>query len=224
MSSVVFRPVADSALLIELGDQVDDLTNQKVISLDQAISNAAICGVVETIPALVNLLVVFDPVTTDFIEIRSKIETLLPIEPKPGKRGKTHVLNACYESEIAPDLAAVAKSCGMSPDEVINLHTSAEFRVGMYGFVPGFAYLMGLPEQIQVPRKKEAIPNVAEGNVIIAGAQCIVTTLNMPSGWSIIGKSDAQILGDDPDKAFLFNVGDTVVFKRVSLNELKWTA
>ena len=46
----------------------------------------------------------------------------------------------------------------------------------------------------------------------------------MPSGWHVIGKSDARILSDDQDQAFLFDVGDTVKFNRVSLDELKWVA
>ncbi len=224
MKSTAFKPVADHALLIEFGTEVDDDTNRRVISLDQAILNANINGVLKITPALVNLLVVFDPLITDHTKIRSAVEKLLPQLTNAGEAGRRHILNACYDTDISPDLNAVANACSLSTEEVINIHTSTEYRVGMYGFVPGFAYLIGVPEIIQVPRKKEPALGIAKGNIIIAGAQCIVTSLKMPSGWNVIGRSDAEIITDDPDQAFLFNVGDTIVFRRISREALKWIA
>lgn len=224
MKPTDFKPVADRALLVEFGTEIDDDINRYVISLDHEIAKADIPGVQEVTPALVNLLVVFDPLITDHAKIRTAIEQILPEGKNAGEIGRKHILNACYEEDISPDLHPVAEACGLSTEELINIHTSTEYRVGMYGFVPGFAYLTGVPKAIQVPRKTEPAPGVAEGNIIIAGAQCIVTTLNMPSGWHVIGKSDVQIMSNDPEQGFLFDVGDTVVFQRVSRDELKWIA
>jgi inhibitor of KinA len=69
----------------------------------------------------------------------------------------------------------------------------------MYGFAPGYAYLAGVPEPIQLPRKSAAVRDVAAGSVLIAGPQCLVTTLTMPSGWWNIGRSPTQIMtaGED---------------------------
>ena len=86
----------------------------------------------------------------------------------------------------------------------------------MYGFAPGYAYLAGVPQALHLPRKPTALRDVPKGRVIIAGPQCIVTTLTMPTGWWIIGASPAQILRTDPARAFLFDVGDTVRFRRIS--------
>jgi inhibitor of KinA len=55
---------------------------------------------------------------------------------------------------------------------------------------------------------------------MIAGQQCLITTVVMPTGWSIIGRSGIQIMQDDPDNPFLFNVGDSVVFERITRAEL----
>ena len=87
----------------------------------------------------------------------------------------------------------------------------------MYGFSPGYAYLSGIPEDIQIPRKPAAVRDVPAGSVIIAGPQCLVTTLTMPTGWSIIGRSPTPILTGDPARPFLFDVGDRVVFQRIDL-------
>ena len=65
--------------------------------------------------------------------------------------------------------------------------------------------------------KPAPVRNVPAGSVIIAGPQCLVTTLTMPTGWSIIGRSPTPILLDQPDRPFLFDVGDKVTFERIDL-------
>jgi inhibitor of KinA len=87
----------------------------------------------------------------------------------------------------------------------------------MYGFAPGYAYLAGVPEEIRLPRKQAAVRDISAGSVIIAGPQCLVTTLTMPTGWWIIGRSPTRILrGEDVNRPFLFDVGDRVRFRRIS--------
>jgi inhibitor of KinA len=61
------------------------------------------------------------------------------------------------------------------------------------------------------------VRDVPAGSVIIAGPQCLVTTLTMPTGWSIIGRSPTRILTGDPERPFLFDVGDRVTFERIDL-------
>ena len=90
----------------------------------------------------------------------------------------------------------------------------------MYGFAPGYAYLGGVPDPIQVPRKPVPLRDVPAGSVIIAGPQCLITTLTMPTGWSIIGRSPTRVLTDDPDHPFLFDIGDRVMFERISADQL----
>jgi inhibitor of KinA len=86
----------------------------------------------------------------------------------------------------------------------------------MYGFAPGYAYLAGVPLAIQRPRKPSPLRGIAAGSVLIAGPQCLVTTLTMPTGWWIIGRSPTAILTDDGERPFLFDIGDRVRFRRIS--------
>ena len=221
MNAPHFKPVSDCALLVELGTVVDDEINRMVISLDRAIARAAIAGVSEVVPALVNLLIIFDPLKTDHTAIQTAVSALFPLDSTVKETGKHHALDVCYESEFSPDLEAVARACDISTEAVINAHAGAEYRVSMYGFAPGFGYLSGVPTEIQVPRKKAPIRDVATGSILIAGPQCLTTTLIMPSGWSIIGRSNAKVITGRPDKPFLFDVGDTVTFRRIGADELE---
>ena len=111
----------------------------------------------------------------------------------------------------------MVKASGLSEEAVINAHVAGKYRVLMYGFSPGYAYLGGVPASIHVPRKEAAVRGIPAGSVVIAGQQCLVTTLTMPTGWSIIGRSPTQILTGKPEQPFLFDVGDVVRFERIDL-------
>lgn len=210
-----FTPVADHALLVGLGDAISDGTSAAVVALDRALAESPPAGLRECVPALVNLLVEFDPLLTDHRQIREAVERLLARPVAARRPGRLHEVEVCYEGDCAPDLAAVARATGLSVDAVIGWHLQGEYEVRMYGFAPGYAYLSGVPSAIQVPRKPAAVRDIPAGSVIIAGPQCLVTTLTMPTGWSIIGRSPTRILTGDEAAPVLFEVGDRVRFRRI---------
>ena len=122
-------------------------------------------------------------------------------------------------ADLAPDLESVAGACNLSVEQVIAAHLAGDYAVYLYGFAPGYAYLAGTPRSIQLPRKPAPVRDVPAGTVIIAGPQCIVTTLQMPAGWWRIGRSPTPILREDEARPFLFDVGDRVCFKRITRND-----
>lgn len=215
MAAVTFTPVADHALLVQLGEEISDALTARVQQLDSAIHAAGPQGLLETVPAFVNLMITFDPVVTDHAEMEQAVRALLQEGAAVQVPGAEREVLVCYDDDLAPDLAAVAKAAGLSPEAVIEQHLAAEYRVGMYGFAPGYAYLSGVPEALQLPRKPKALRDIPAGSVLIAGPQCLVTTLTMPTGWSIIGRSPTEILRNDPERPFLFDVGDRVRFARI---------
>lgn len=213
-----FIAVADHAVLVEFATEISDEAHDRVVALDRALQAAELLGVTDIVPAMVSLLVDFDPILTDHHEIESTMRTLLSthadhVEAAPAE----HRIVVCYDEQLAPDLSVVAGHCGLSVDAVIAAHGLGDYRVFMYGFVPGYAYLAGVPDPIQLPRKAVPVRGVAAGSVIIAGPQCLVTTLEMPTGWSVIGRSPTRVLRHDQERPFLFDVGDRIVFDRVDL-------
>jgi inhibitor of KinA len=210
-----FTPVAEHALLIQLGEDIGEDAARAVLSLDRALADTPPVGLVEVVPALVNMLVEFDPVVTDHEAMHGAITALLDHTTDHAPDVTTHEVAVCYDPDLGPDLSAVALAKGMSEEAVIAAHLAGDYRVGMYGFAPGYAYLTGLTPAIEVPRKQTAVRDVPAGSVIIAGPQCLVTTLKAPTGWSILGASPARILTGDAAHPFLFNVGDRIRFARV---------
>ena len=68
-----------------------------------------------------------------------------------------------------PDLESVAEHCGLEVEEVVRRHRAAEYVVAFCGFAPGFAYLTGLPAELEVPRLEEPRSKVPAGSVGLAG-------------------------------------------------------
>ncbi|WP_394197458.1 5-oxoprolinase subunit B family protein [Litoreibacter albidus] len=214
-----FKAVGDQALLVSFAEVFSDEIHDRVMALDRAISQNPPVGMIEVVPALVNLLVSFDPCQTTHEAIATDLERYLTTLTLEKVTGTLRHVDVCYDTSLAPDLEAVATATSLSQDAVINAHLAGEFSVLMYGFSPGYAYLSGVPNNIRVPRKPAAVRDVPGGSVIIADQQCLVTTLTMPTGWSRIGRSPTQILTGDPNHPFLFDVGDKIVFRRIDLAE-----
>ncbi len=210
-----FRPVADQAVLVEFGDAINDESYAQVRSLDAKLAQNPFVGFTEAVPAYVSLLVAFDAMITDHEAVVLALQSLLSSPTLPPPTGILREVEVCYDADIAPDLDAVVKQTGLSRDAVITAHLAQTYQVVMYGFAPGYAYLGGLPSALHLPRKPSAKRGVAAGSVIIAGAQCLITTLTMPTGWWVIGRSPTRILLDDAARPFLFDVGDTLRFKRI---------
>jgi inhibitor of KinA len=215
----IFRPVADHALLVEFGTEITPEAYAKVRHLDAMLALHAPHGFLESVPAYVNILVEFDPILTDHRAIKKALIGLLSLKSAPRPSTTEREVLVCYEPAFAPDLPEVARLCGLSEQEVIAAHLAGDYAVFLYGFAPGYAYLAGVPQALHLPRKDAAIRDVAAGSVIIAAGQCLVTTLKMPTGWWIIGRSPTEILCKNPSRPFLFDVGDPVRFRRISAAE-----
>lgn len=211
-------PVADRAVLVDFGAAVTDSVHDAVLALDRVLRDDPVGGQVEVVPAMVNVLVVFDPLVTDHAKVSGEVEARLGHLRSNALAGAEREVLVCYDGEFGRDLAAVAGATGLSAEAVIAAHLAGDYRVFMYGFAPGYAYLTGVPEPIHLPRKSAPVRGVAAGSVIIAGGQCLVTTLTMPTGWWVIGRSPTRILTGDAAQPFLFDVGDRVQFRRVGLD------
>lgn len=218
-----FRPVAERAVLAEFGDRICEDTSARVLALDRALAAAPFPGFVEATPAYVNILVEFDPLVTDHAAVAQALSALAHRGGAEAGAPAVREVLVCYDADLAPDLAQVAERTGLDPEAVIAAHLSGDFRVYLYGFAPGYAYMAGLPAVLDLPRKDQAVRDVPAGTVVIAGSQCIVSTLKMPTGWWRIGRSPTRILdtgaGATGDRPFLFDVGDHVRFRRIDRAE-----
>jgi inhibitor of KinA len=128
-------------------------------------------------------------------------------------------LPVCYDIEFGPDLDDVARWTGLAVDDVIKLHSGAEYLVCLIGFAPGFPYLSGMPPQLATPRLETPRISVPAGSVGIAGEQTGVYPLATPGGWRIIGRTPCALFSPDWRPPSLLTAGDVVRFRPIDRQE-----
>jgi len=212
------RPIADTGILVEFGDRIADDIHTQVLALDQAVRHARPLGVTETVPAFASVMICYDPLLTDYNTLAKTLEGLM-VEHAVPQASQNWRIPVCYDAQFAPDMDAVCDQLGYSVDHVITVHSSASYKVYMYGFAPGYAYLGGVPDALQLPRKTAPVKDVLPRSVMITGPQALITTVTMPSGWWVIGRSGVNPLNGASDQPFLFGVGDTVTFEPISAKD-----
>lgn len=191
-------PSGPRAVLIEL----DSL--EQVMASTAAVRALALPGVIDVVPAARTLLVCHTGI--DLSPVMDAVASAPAVSPADGPLVTIAVR---YDGE---DLAAVAASCELSTEEVVSLHGAVEFRVAFCGFLPGFAYLVGLPSQLHLPRRATPRPRVPAGAVAVAGEFASVYPSASPGGWHLLGTTDAVMWDDDRDPPALLAPGTRVRF------------
>lgn len=183
-------------------------------------------GLVNVIPAEANLTLVFEqPVTNHqalIPALASRCQQLEHWQPVV----KTHDIPVCYDPQLAVDLSAVCEQVGLTTDELIARHTAPEYTVKMLGFLPGFAYLGGNDDHINLPRKATPAKSVAVGSVAVAGPQTGIYALASPGGWHVIGRTPLPLIDWANDQQPMrFSPMDRVRFQAIDLATFKtWQA
>jgi UPF0271 protein len=112
------------------------------------------------------------------------------------------------------DLESVARELGLSVERVRTLHAGAEYTVAFIGFMPGFAYLTGLPPELEIARLPTPRTRVPKNAVAVAGRYTGVYPFESPGGWRILGSAlDVELF--DSTRGALLQAGDRVCFRDV---------
>lgn len=122
----------------------------------------------------------------------------------------THVIPVRYGG---PDLDDVARQLELSTAEVIARHVAREYTVQLVGFLPGFAYLGNLDDELsRIGRRGAPRPRVPAGSVAIARGRTAVYPFASPGGWQLLGTAiDFQPF--DPLDGARLKLGDRVRFE-----------
>jgi 5-oxoprolinase (ATP-hydrolysing) subunit B len=160
-------------------------------------------GVVEIVPAARTVLVVWDGDVRDeevFTAERSRVHAS-PVE---------RTVRVRYDGA---DLADVAHACGLTVHEVVALHSGATYTAAFCGFMPGFAYLVGLPDALHLPRRSTPRTRVPTGSVAIASEYSAVYPSESPGGWHLLGTTDAVMWDEARREPALIPPGAVVRFE-----------
>ncbi len=202
----------DQALLLQFDSTAE------VLAWSDVLRDADLAGVVDIVPASRTVLIKLDgPRRQGATRQRLSKLRLAPEvieEATAPTDGRVDVvIDVVYDGA---DLDEVAKLTGLDPKDVVAAHTKTRWRVGFGGFAPGFGYLIGGDERLNVPRRSEPRTKVPTGAVGLAGEFSGVYPRESPGGWQLIGHTDAVLWDVDRDPPALLMPGLWVQFREVS--------
>ena len=222
-SSIKFLPCGDTALSVEFGREVDPLINAQVMAFDEEIQKLRVSGdlaaIVETIPSFRAILVSYDPLQIRQSQVIEKLKSIPVRKAEARKPTRIWDVPTCYDNEFGLDLEEVGQRCNQSVEQVISLHSQAEFQVYMLGFMPGLGYLGGLPATLELPRRSEPRVAVPLGSVAIAGKMSVVYPWESPGGWHVLGRTPVPFFDQTAERPVLLSAGDGVSFRAISREE-----
>lgn len=133
--------------------------------------------------------------------------------------GVTYSLPVCYET--GSDWELIEKNCNLPKEQFIQEITEIEFSLVMFGFLPGFLYLNGLPKKLHCKRKATPTKNIAP-NTLAIGAQYLgLYSIPSPAGWNIIGNTAFNVNNIPNLPPNLLNIGDKIKLKRIDESEFR---
>ncbi|MFV8167356.1 5-oxoprolinase subunit B family protein [Mycobacterium sp. 134] len=202
------RDYGDQALLLEFDSTAD------VLAWTATLTAAQLLGVLDIVPASRTILIkLADPRYQAPTRQRVSKLQLQPGAAPVRPAGQVDVtIDVTYDGA---DLHEVATLTGLTPAQVIAAHTGTPWQVGFMGFAPGFAYLVGGDERLQVPRLAEPRTSVPAGAVALAGEFSGIYPRQSPGGWQLIGRTDAVLFDVHRDQPALLTPGTWVQFRAI---------
>ena len=225
MPPVNFYPLGDAAIVLEFGHHIDRLSHSHIQAFMAYLDLHPFPGLVEYVPAFTTVTVYYNPwivsqkgLLNPYAQVAALLEEMLLHVKTNSEKPAAKVINipVCYGGKYGPDLEYVAGLHGLTPKEVIRLHTQTTYLVYMIGFAPGFPYLGGMSSEIATPRKDKPRAKVPAGSVGIAGKQTGVYPIQSPGGWQLIGRTPLSLFNAHRNQPSLLKAGDQIRFVPIS--------
>jgi len=214
----------ENALILYFGNTTAPEISAQVQQASKKLTVALGDFIIDQVTSYASLLLIFDPLRIDQLEVRgiimATLDTKSHAETDPTESQSTIVeLPVYYSEESGPELSLISQSSGLSIEEVIALHQSLTYRVYAIGFAPGFAFLGQVDERIAAPRLSTPRLKVPRGAVGIADRQTAIYPSVSPGGWNLIGLCPTRMFDPNSTPHMPVSVGDEVRFKGITKDE-----
>lgn len=206
--------LTEESILLRFSHDSDPVLQNRLWCLAQALRRSDYNkSLLDIVPGPGNLMVQLRPDSTLGLSGATALLEQLWQETVPdATESRVIEIPVSYGGRHGPDLAAVARHCGISTDQVITLHSSATYQVICIGFQPGFPYLGGLDPRLATPRRRTPRTRIPAGSVAIGANQTGIYPGDSPGGWQIIGHTTIKLFDPETAPHCLLHAGDSVRF------------
>jgi len=212
-SGLRLRDVGESAVLAESTEP------GRILPLYARMRDTAVPGVLDLVPAEVTLLVSFDPEATTRARIVEAVLVAAAAQLDSDAQPIASPARTVVDIDVrydGPDVLDVVEALHLRGiDELIDLHTEQIWTAAFIGFAPGFAYLRGEHDRLDLPRRATPRATVPAGAVALAAGYCGIYPRPSPGGWHVIGTTEAPLWDAGREPASLLEPGSRVRFHRV---------
>lgn len=172
-------------------------------------------GLIDIVTGRDSLLLEFDVASIDDDRLLGQLAALAESWPSlaPPPDAAVCVVPFCADTDLAPDLAALAEERRITPAEFVRRFVDSQYTVEFVGFMPGFGYLTGLPEELAAARLESPRVRVPAGSVAIGGDRAGVYPFESSGGWRLIGRTNVRLFDPTRFPASLFSAGMKVRFE-----------
>jgi KipI family sensor histidine kinase inhibitor len=196
--------------MLEVGGAISLESQRRIWWLTEHMRGRA--GVIEVVPGMNNLAVELDPIAPEPDDLLSLLESAWNASSETVPPIREIEIQVRYGGEEGCDLEEVARHTGLRAEDVVRVHSGAEYTVYFLGFLPGFAYLGGLDARLATPRRHVPRAAVPAGSVGIGGDQTGIYPLVSPGGWQLIGRTSVPLFDPTATPSALLRPGDRVRF------------
>lgn len=162
---------------------------------------------------------IFFSAPCDFKAIRSLLYEIDFTQFKRKSPMQCWEVPLCLEDEYTEDLYTYFEGDTQKVNHYIQQFLSLTFTLEFYGFLPGFGYLSGLPEEMILERKNSPNKVTQKGTVAIGGEQVGVYPQDSPGGWQGVGNCPVPWFFPNKTPSYFVALGDAVRF--VSVDKAK---
>ena len=215
MKFPVFKKFGEHAVLLEWPELISQEIQSEVRQYVNLVEDMFYRDIIETVMTYQSLAVYLRD-DVDVNEFIDKLQATDLPENTQDRAGKVIVVPVCYSRNLAEDLEHISFHTGLTEDQVIEAHSEVTYEVAFTGFLPGFAYLNGLPRALYVPRLKTPRRKVPKGSVAIGGQQTGIYPMESPGGWNIIGRCPLELFDINKAQPCLLKTGDRIRFQEIS--------
>jgi KipI family sensor histidine kinase inhibitor len=203
--------LAEGTLCLSLGPPAEIATQRRLLDLSERLAGTP--GLIDRVPGVHSLSLIADPARLPALALE-RLAKAAWRRARPAREARRELrVPVQYGGDGGPDLAEASRLAALSPAQLIEAHAAPRYEVACLGFLPGFAYLLGLPKVLHLPRRAAPRLRVPAGSVGIGGAQTGIYPLDSPGGWQLIGHSRLALFDAERSPATLLLPGDWLRFE-----------
>lgn len=227
-------PSGDACLIIQFAAQFSLAANRHAAAVARQIEaqrrRGSLVGITDVVPGMVSIGLHYraervhcQAAELPYRSLTRQLEALLgSLEIGAGQSTSREItIPVCYGGEHGPDLDEVARACGLTPHEVIELHTRTPTDVLMLGFAPGHAYIGEFDGRLAIARRSTPRTLVAKGSIGVANRQSVIYPADLPGGWNLIGRTPLKVFDLASASPCLLQAGDRVRFVAIDAEQFQ---